>query len=215
MVPLIALAVCVTALAAFEPKVHMLAANSWWEIVLSPDLPNSLRLAMALVVVFGLLALYRLVRPGTVAWLPWMGEGRLRYASMGALPPVQADGMVLGEAGRSGIPFRRLDRVMLGLGAPVGSPIDSKSAIWRLRALAAQEGLSPAAWRVGPSMLKVYLDLGLTPLPLGPDGLLLETDGDETPVSDHYLCCVAERDLQTLIPLLPALTGMTLDAAAE
>ena len=215
VVPLMALTVCVLALAAFEPKVRMLAENSWWEIVLSRDVPNSLRVALALVVLLGLLAMYRLLRPGTVAWLPWMGEGRLRYASMGALPPVLADGLVMGETGRSGIPFRRLGRVMVGLGDPVGSPVDSISAIWRLRDLAEQEGMSPAVWRAGPSMLKVYLDLGLTPLPLGPDGLLLEVQGETTPLSDRYLCCVAERDLQILIPQLNILTGAALDEAAE
>ena len=59
-----------------------------WEIVLSADLPNSLRLVMALAVLLALLALWRLLRPGHVTWLPWAGEGRLRYASLGAAPPV-------------------------------------------------------------------------------------------------------------------------------
>jgi uncharacterized membrane protein YbhN (UPF0104 family) len=211
LVPLIALAICLFALALFERRVRTMEENSWWEIVLSNDLPNSLRLVMALAVGLALLAIVRLLRPGHVTWLPWAGEGRLRYASMGVLPPVVADGIVMGEMGRAGIPFRRLGGVMLGLGDPVGSPSDSVSAIWRLRDLAAQEGLDPAVWRAGPGMLKVYGGLGLTALPLGPDGLLLPESGEDTPEADIYLCCVAERDLATLIPQLPMLAGLALD----
>ena len=186
LVPLIALAVCVFALAAFEPQVRRLSENSWWEIVLSPDLPNSLRMIMALAVLLALLAIWRLLRPGHVTWLPWAGEGRLRYASLGAEPPAAADGVVMGEAGRSAIPFLRLSGVMLGLGDPAGAPSDRISAIWRLRDLAAQEGLDPAVYRAGPGLLKVYGDLGLTALPLGPDGQLLpESEEDAAPL--HHL----------------------------
>ena len=220
LVPLAALAICVFALAAFEPQVRRLSENSWWEIVLSPDLPNSLRMIMALAVLLALLAIWRLLRPGHVTWLPWAGEGRLRYASLGAEPPVNADGVVMGEAGRSGIPFRRLGRVMLGLGDPAGAPSDRISAIWRLRDLAAQEGMDPAVWRAGPGLLKVYGDLGLTAVPLGPDGQLLPESPNEAPTSMHYLCCVAERDLSTLAPQLaslaePGLAEPGLDHAAE
>ena len=216
LIPLMALAVCVIALAAFEPQVRRLSENSWWEIVLSPDLPNSLRLVMALAVLLALLALWRLLRPGNVAWLPWAGEGRLRYASLGAaLPSIEADGVVMGEAGRSGIAFLRMGRVMLGLGDPAGSPADRVSAIWRLRDLAAQEGLDPAVWRAGPTLLKIYGDLGLTAVPLGLDGRLLPESPDVQPVSSEYLCCVAERDLVMLGLQLHRLAERSLDHAAE
>src|SRR5262252_1182634 len=92
-------------------------------------------------------------------------------------------------------------RVLRGLGDPVGAEADRVSAIWRLRDLAQQEGLDPAFWRAGPRLLKVYADLGLTALPLGPDGLPLPESPDETPAAAQYLVCVAERDLKTLLPL--------------
>lgn len=215
LLPLTALAVCVFALAAFEPRVRSMEENSWWEIVLSPDAPNSLRLVMALAVLLALLAIYRLLRPGHVTWLPWAGEGRLRYASMGAVPPAMADGIVLGETGRAGIPFRRLGPVMLGLGDPAGAPSDCVSAVWRLRDLAAQEGMDAAVWWAGPSLLRVYGGLGLTALPLGADGLLLAETADGTSPVKRYLCCVAERDLGTLIPQLPMLASVAFDEAAE
>ncbi len=212
-VPLMALVICVLALAGFEPRMRQLADNSFLEIVLSQDVSNGTRFTVALAVLLSLVALWRLIRPGRVGWTPWAGEGRARYAALGALPPVQADGVVMGEMGRAGIPFRRVGRVMLGLGDPAGAASDQASAVWNLRDLAQQEGLDPAVWRAGTKLLQVYADLGLAALPLGPDGLPAP-EGADAPVVQHYLCCVAERDLGQLLPLLPELAeGLLADAA--
>ena len=205
-VPLLTLAGCVLALAGFERHVRWLSDNSWWEVILSPDVPNSLRASVALTVVLALLALWRLLRPGRVRFAPWDTATRLHYAALGADPPAQADGIVWGESERAGIPFRRIEGILLGLGDPAGAESDRISAIWRLRDLAGQERLDPAVWRAGRTLLKVYADLGLAALPLGPDGLLLEaaetnTGNDTT----EYLVCRAERDLATLTALMPEL----------
>ncbi len=214
-VPLMALVICVVALAGFEPRMRGLQDNNVLEVVLSPDVPNGVRFAVALAVVLSLIALWRLIRPGRVAWTPWAGEGRARYAALGAVPPVMADGIVMGESGRAGIPFRRVGRVMLGLGDPAGAASDSASAVWNLRDLAQQEGLDAAVWRAGPGLLRVYADLGLAALPLGPDGLPAPEAEGHTPRARHYLCCVAERDLKQLLPLLPELAeGALADAGA-
>jgi phosphatidylglycerol lysyltransferase len=116
-----------------------------------------------------------------------------------------ADGLVLGEAERAAILFRRLDGVLLGLGDPAGEASDRVSAIWRLRDLAQQEGMDAAVWRAGPDLLKVYGDLGLTALPLGPDDLPVPASDGDTKPARHYLVCKAERDLKMLLPLLPRL----------
>jgi len=204
-ISLVALAICLLSLAVTRPYTHGLANNAWWAVILSPHVPNSLRLAVALAVVLGSIAIWRLLRPGRVRWLPWDATARVRLAAMGVLPPRHADGLIMGEAERAGIPFRRCGRVLLGLGDPSGDETDRISAIWRLRDLAHQEGLGPAFWRAGPELLKVYGDLGLTALPLGSDGLPLPEFPDETPKAPHYLVCMAERDLGTLLPLLPDL----------
>ncbi len=216
IVPLLALVLCAMTLAAFEPRVRGMAENAWLDVVLSPDVPNSIRVSIGLSLVLAMIALWRLIRPGRASWLPWAGDGRLKYAALGAVPPAEADGIVMGEQGRAGVPFRRIGRVMLGLGDPAGSVADRVSAIWNLRDLAQQEGLDPAFWRAGPGLLKVYADLGLAALPLGADGLPLpEQEGDVPPVG-QYLCCVAERDLKLLLPLLPKLAGREeLEEAAE
>jgi phosphatidylglycerol lysyltransferase len=179
--------------------------------------PNSLRAAVAVAVVLALTAMWLLLRPGRVRFLPWDASTRHRVVTLGGALPNQADGVVVGEAEEAAIPFRRVGRHMIGLGDPGGAESDRVSAIWRLRDLAQQEGLDPAVWRAGPDLLKVYADLGLTALPLGPDGVSLAETEAETPLSNQYLVCMAERDVQALVSLLPQLAtneGATVPAAA-
>jgi phosphatidylglycerol lysyltransferase len=203
-VPLLALIGCVLALAAFERHVRFYAENAWWEIVLSPAVPNATRATIAVAVGLAAAAIWGLIRPGRVTWLPWNAEARLRLASLGGRPAEAAEGLVLGESGAAGIAFRRCGRILLAFGDPAGARTDQVSAVWRLRDLAKQEGRDPAIWRAGPDLLKVYGDLGLTALLLGPDGL--PTGGDAPPDRrGQYLVCVAERDLKMLLPLLPGL----------
>ena len=216
LLPLLALVLCVLTLAAFEPRIRSLGDNSWVDLVLSHDLPNSLRATVALALLLALVAIYRLIRPSRVEWLPWHDGGKVWYAALATgRAPLAADGIVLGETGRAGIAFRRTGRVLLGIGDPAGHASDRVSAVWNLRDLALQEGLDAAVWRAGPTLLKVYSDLGLTSLPLGPDGLPLPEHSGDAPPACEYLCCVAERDLAQLLPLLPSLAGEQMERAAE
>ena len=67
-------------------------------------------------------------------------------------------------------------------------------------------------------MLHIYGDIGLAALPLGEDGLPMpESNSDETVKAQHFLACVAERDLDTLLPVLPRLAqsmGKTVPVSA-
>ncbi len=200
-VPLATLLACVMALAMFERHVRWLGDNSFWKVILSPDVPNSLRASVALTVTLGMASLWRLLRPGRVGWLAWGAEARARSAELGATPPPAADGLVWGEAERAGIVFRRAGRLLLALGDPAGAPADRVSAVWRLRDLAQQEGRDPAIWGAAAGMLGVYADLGLAALPLGADGLLLDGAKPARP-PERFLVCVVERDLPALLPLL-------------
>jgi glycosyltransferase 2 family protein len=199
------LGMCLFSLALARSQTHLLHNNAFWAVILSRELPNNVRLTVAISVLLGLCAIWLLLRPGRVRYLPWDIHARQLLRGWGGGLDHGADGVVLGESARAAIPFRRCGRVLLGLGDPVGDETDRVSAIWRLRDLARQEGLDAAVWHAGPDLLRVYGDLGLTALPLGSDGLPLpESDGD-APRAEQYLVCVAERDLNLLLPVLPAL----------
>ena len=202
---LFALAAVTVVFASLARHVPSLPQGPWWQLILSPNLPGPLRLSVALAMAVAVIALWRLVRPGRVAYLPWDGMTWERYAAFGATPPA-ADGLVLGEAGRSAIAFRRVGRILLGLGDPVGPAADRISALWRLRDLALQDGYDPAIWGAGPDLLATYADLGLAILPLGADGLPAVEPALDAP---RYLACVAERDLALLLPLLPSLASQS------
>ncbi|HJS85415.1 MAG TPA: phosphatidylglycerol lysyltransferase domain-containing protein, partial [Acetobacteraceae bacterium] len=199
---LLALAACGLALAGFR---RHLPHDAFWAVLLSPATPWALRASLALVVALALVAVWLLLRPGRIGWRPWDVEARLRLLMLGARPPAHADGILYGEAGRAAMPFRRLDGLLVALGDPAGAETDRISAVWRLCDLARQEGRDPAIYRAGPRLLKVYNDLGLTALPLGPNGLPVREGSPDSRASQHYLVCIAERDYAALYPLLPRL----------
>jgi uncharacterized membrane protein YbhN (UPF0104 family) len=206
VLPMLTLLGCILALVAFAPRLRWLPDDSWWSVIISPDIPNSLRFSVGLAVALALTAIWRLIRPGRVTYSPWDAETRARFVLAGGRTAMPADGVVWGEADRAGIAFRRVGRVMLGMGDPVGPASDLPSAVWRLRDLARQERMDPAIWRAGRASLDVYADLGLAALPLGQDGLPLgDADDAPGPHATHYLVCRAERDLPALLPLLPKL----------
>ena len=209
---LIVLGLCLFSLAITRSHTHLLPNNAFWAVVISSDLPNTLRLTVGIAVFLGLTAMWLLLRPGRVRYLPWDAQAQQLFQGLGGhgtYPQVStvtnADGVVLGESSLAAIAFRRCDRVLLGLGDPLGDEADRVSAIWRLRDLAQQEGLDAAVWCAGPDLLTVYADLGLTALPLGPDGLEMPESDSEEVHATRYLVCKAERDAGVLLPLLPML----------
>jgi len=167
---------------------------SWWGVVLSQDAPASLRFTVGLAGVLLLVAAVRLLRPARLRPLPYDEAMRARLLEFGAAAPGKADGAVLGEAGRAGFAFVKRGNIWLGLGDPAGDERDRVSAIWRFRDLCERARADPAFWNVGSDLLRVYGDVGLTAfaLPRQPGA------------PPRYLACRAERDLQALLPLLPA-----------
>ena len=200
--PLLGLALCVLALAVFARNTPIIAGSAWWEVILVPGVPAALRVSILLAVGLGLFAVWSLIRPGHTSAQPWDAAASRLFRALGGTPPRHADGLVWSENHRAAIPFRRCGGILLGLGDPVGAAEERADAVWRLRDLALQEGRDPAFWRVGPDLLAVYADLGLTPLPLDATGQPLPEAADETPPAAHYLACVAERDLNVLLPML-------------
>ncbi|WP_439579045.1 phosphatidylglycerol lysyltransferase domain-containing protein [Elioraea sp.] len=203
---IVALAVCTVSLALFTHLRRDWTAETWWEFVLAGDAPWSLRGTIALGVALLLVALVRLIRPARITAAAPSGVAAQRYAALARAPvPARTDGLVFGEDGGAAIAFMRLPGIWLAIGDPAGDPTDRVSAIWRFRDLCEQENVDPAFWRVGPDLLRVYSDIGLTPFPLTEEGEFApESAGDTLPAA-HYLACKAERDLIKLLPLVPAL----------
>jgi phosphatidylglycerol lysyltransferase len=194
LLPLVVVGLCalMLALVSYGGKV---AGDSWWGVVVSPLAPDSLRFSVGLAAVLLLVAAVRLLRPARLHPVPWDAEVRARLKGLGAEAPEVADGAVFGEAGRAGFGFVRRDGIWLALGDPAGEERDRISAIWRFRDMCEREGVDAAFWRVGPGLLRVYGDIGLTAFPIG-----APKPGD----GPRYLACRAEKDLETLMPLLPA-----------
>ncbi|TDH62457.1 lysylphosphatidylglycerol synthetase family protein [Dankookia rubra] len=192
VVPLTAVAACgiTLALVAYGGRV---SETAWWGVVFSELAPDSLRFTVGLTGVLLLVGMVRLLRPARFAPLAWDAATRSRIAALGGLAPREADGAVFGEGERAGFAFLRREGVWLALGDPAGERKDAISAIWRFRDLCERAGVDAAFWRVGPAYLRVYADIGLHAVPLR------EREG-ETP---RYLALRAERDLESLRPLLP------------
>jgi len=194
LLPLVVVGLCalMLALVSYGGKV---ASDSWWGVVASPMSPDSLRFSVGLAAVLLLVAAVRLLRPARIKPEPWGAEVRARLKALGAEAPEMADGAVFGESGRAGFGFVKRDGIWMALGDPAGEEGDRISAIWRFRDMCERAGVAAAFWRVGPGLLRVYGDIGLTPFPIGApkpgDGL-------------RYLACRAETDLETLAPLLPS-----------
>ena len=187
-VPLLAVGACgfTLALIAYGGRV---ADESWWTVVISPLAPDSLRFTVGITGVLLLAAMVRLLRPARMVATAWSPETRARLAALGALAPAEADGAVFGEGDRAGFAFLKRDGVWLALGDPAGDRRDAISAIWRFRDLCERAGVDPAFWRVGPGLLRIYGDIGLTAVSLGEGSL--------------YLALRAEKDLAKLRELLP------------
>ncbi len=207
--PLLLLAGCVLALGLLAPDFSYLEESSWWQVVLSADLPERLRGGLLLLVLLLLGTTWGLIRPGRVVSLDWNEACRRRFTACGVAPPADADGVVLGETGRSCIAFRRVGSMLVGIGDPAGPTRDRMSAIWRLRDLALQEGRRAAVWRAGPELLDVWNDIGLTAWKLEPDGRPTWHEPVECPAAGIYLCCPDEAGLTTVLAALPSGEGGT------
>jgi phosphatidylglycerol lysyltransferase len=204
LLPLLAVAVCgiTLALVAYGGR---FSDESWWEVVLSRDAPDSLRFTVGLTGVLLLVGMARLLRPVRLGVAAWDEGARRRLRALGALAPVQADGAVFGEKERAGFAFLKRDKVWLALGDPAGERGDAISAIWRFRDACERANVDPAFWRVGPDLLRIYGDIGLTAVPLAAPGA----------EARHFLACRAERDLQALRQLLPPALQREMPPAPE
>ena len=80
---LVVLGLCLFSLAMTRPQTHLLQNNAFWAVIISRELPNYVRLAVAISVLLGLTAIWLLLRPGRVRYLPWDSHARQLCARLG------------------------------------------------------------------------------------------------------------------------------------
>ena len=162
---------------------------------------------MAIAVLLGLTAIWLLLRPGRVRYLPWDSHARQLVRAWGGGLQQGADGVVLGEIRPSRHPVPPLRGRVAGFGRSGGRRNRSRLRHLAAARFGASGGPGCRGLASDPDPLRIYADLGLTALPLDRNGLPLpESDGDTLP-AEQYLVCVAERDLDLLLPVLPTLAG--------
>ncbi|MCQ9154761.1 lysylphosphatidylglycerol synthase domain-containing protein [Acidomonas methanolica] len=154
-------------LGLFAMRRHMGVA--WWHSLIFDAHTSVARWALGISALLALAAVVQMMRRGRIPIRVWDSEseswyGRLDHA-LDEIGPRRPSGLLVDESGKSGIPFLRTGRFIIGLGDPAGAQHACVAAIWRLRDLALQEGRHPAFIRVGQALLDVYYDIGLTVLP--------------------------------------------------
>lgn len=207
--PVLLLVASEVAFVSMNHRLEAMGATSWWAVIFAPEgVPGGIRIGVALAVLCSIGAGLRLILPGHVHPLPWGHTARQRYLALNegtsAVPsPACVDyahGLVPSDNGRAAYPFRRVDRLLVGLGDPVGTPADRVAAIWRLRDLATQEGRELAIWRAaGGALLRTYSDIGLVPVHIA-----TPQPGAPAGAPPTYLCCDA-RHAPALLARLPSL----------
>ncbi len=210
IVPLLAVLVCSVGIALFTHRQLLAKTHAWWEIPFHSDTPLELQVSIVLGALLLLLALWRMLRPVLVEVQPLDAAARADLARRGiSLPPEaarsDADCIVWGEARKAALIYKRFPHIWVAVGDPAGDVTDRVAAIWRFRDLCEQHNVDPAIWLAGPRYLKVYADIGLSAFALGSDGQPLPEHQTDTPQTNWYLVCAAERDLTTLLPVLPRL----------
>jgi phosphatidylglycerol lysyltransferase len=190
--PLLALIACAMLLAIIGQQ-DALEGRSWYQVVLSGDLPASVRFGVGLSGLLLLVAAAMLLRPARLRPVAFDAEARDRFEAIGGVPPAGAELALFLEGDRAGLAYRRLPGVLLALGDPAGREAEARTTLlWRFRDLAERRGADPAFLGSDGALRRQLEDIGLTLFPL-PDGA-----GGEP----RFLACRAERDFERLRTLL-------------
>lgn len=162
----------------------------WWRAMIYDAHTATGRWCLGLSAVFGLVALRVGMRRARIRFDEWSIENAGRYRNLPhALQdfgPCEPTGLLLDEAGKAAIPFCRSGQFIIGIGDPAGAERNAIAAIWRLRDLALQEGKRLAFVGVGPTLMAVYNDLGLTVSPSGERGMICCLTGDYRRIKAYF-----------------------------
>jgi phosphatidylglycerol lysyltransferase len=152
----------------------------WWQFALHGDAPRFLRASLLLVVAGAGLALLHLLRPAP----PEPGrpdeQDMARVARIVAGAPeadaalaLLGDKRLLFDPAQEGfIMYQVQGQSWIAMGDPVGPDTAREALAWRFREMADRHGGRAVFYQVDAENLPVYLDLGLTAMKLGEEGVV-------------------------------------------
>lgn len=151
------------------------SSELWWRVAEHADAPRFLRASAGAVVLLLVVGVYRLVRPArAIPAHPSPADLDRARPIVRRSPRVMANLALLGdkallfdETGDAFLMYAVEGRSWVALGDPVGMPGARAELPWRFREEADRFGAWCVFYEVGPEMLPVYVDLGLTLLKLG------------------------------------------------
>ncbi len=158
----------------------------WFSFGYEQDYPRALRAGLAVMVCLGLTILARLREPlRAIPARP--GEEQLLHA--GLITRTQhnayANYVYLGDKsvlfsddGDAFLMFRAWRSSWIALGDPVGPPQAAYELAWRFRDLAERQDATVAFYQTRTDTLSLYLDMGLTPVKIGDEAVVLLSDLD-------------------------------------
>ncbi len=152
----------------------------WWQFALRGDAPRFLRASLLLVLSGASLGLMWLLRPGPPEPGTPDQEELARVARIVAAAP-QADAALalLGDkrllfdpADEAFIMYQVQGQSWIAMGDPVGPESARYALAWRFREMADHHGGRAVFYQVDADSLPLYLDLGLTAMKLGEEGVV-------------------------------------------
>lgn len=167
-------------LGAFSFKHVDYSQELWWQFALQGDAPRFLRASLLLILTGGSLATLYLLRPAPPEPGSANVEELARVARIVADAP-QADAalallgdkrLLFSPAGEAFIMYQVRGQSWITMGDPIG-PEDAREALaWRFREMADRHGGRAVFYQVDAENLPLYLDLGLTAMKLGEEGVV-------------------------------------------
>jgi len=152
----------------------------WWKFAFSGDASRFLRASAGAVCLMLLFALAKLMRPARPQHdVPDTADIEQAGAIIRTSPSPIANLAFLGdkalhfsESGDAFIMYGIKGRSWVAMGDPVGPASEYVELIWEFREMSDQFGGLPVFYEVGTDNLNLYLDLGLSLMKLGEEGLV-------------------------------------------
>jgi phosphatidylglycerol lysyltransferase len=157
------------------------AHELWWQFEYDAEVSRSLRAGLGAVIGLVMFGVSRLLTaPKQFPALPTAAEFDQMKTVIRAQDDVDGNLALMGDKRllfsanrRAFIMYGSQRESWIAFGDPVGAPEEVDELAWQFRELADQEGARVAFYQTRAETLPLYLDMGLTPLKLGEEAIIL------------------------------------------